>query len=696
MTKLPWKYFHELTVSFLAVPILALSLSSIGLAQSQTNEPQNNQQTENQNTEGQAQASTRGQPTKIERESWRKTVLRVPLPKKGCFAATYPETQWHEVTCKTPPRKLYPPKRPGMIRTETVGGAGPDFSAVVTGHITEAEGSFDSMSGVTSECTVACPGQVCPANPSCTASTGNQYSLQLNSRPFTTSTCSASPIPASCRGWEQFVYSSTGFGGFIQYWLENYGPAGTACPSPQGASCSPGFSESDGWCPFQFSPTGNVYCVVNAANSAPAPAQAITLLDQLKLTGAAAGVNGNTDDSITVTEGNTVFTANGGNYFPDLGSQWQEVEFNVFGDGNGDQAVFNSGAKVAVRTGVASGTSTGPACDLQSFTGESTNLTLVNTPPPSVSGTLPALLFSQNNPPPSGAAATCADATSVGDTHITTFDGLYYDFQASGDFILARDTDFIVEARQASGAPTWPNAAVNKAVATQMGTTRVAVYIEPTRLVIDGTATTLADGKSTLLPTGVQVTRQGNVYIISAENGDHVRLTLNSTWIDTVVGLGHTPRPDVLGLLGNPRGNAHELITSNQVVLRAPVAFADLYRTYAESWRVPPRESLFNQETNIKFGIPSKPFYASDLTRQQVARGREICKAAGVTNSTFLDSCILDTTVLNDKTAAKVFVHLPPPVYSIKPGVKGGDHGPDCDCDKDDRDHDHDRKHDRD
>src|SRR5208337_2790706 len=107
-----------------------------------------------------------------------------------------------------------------------------------------------------------------------------------------------------------------------------------------------------------------------------------------------------------------------------------------------------------------------------------------------------------------GAPATCADATSVGDTHLTTFDGLYYDFQASGDFVLAQDgPEFVVQARQASGAPTWPNASVNKAVATQMGKTRVALYIEPTRLVIDGAANNLADGKSIELPTGVQVTR---------------------------------------------------------------------------------------------------------------------------------------------------------------------------------------------
>ena len=394
----------------------------------------------------------------------------------------------------------------------------------------------------------------------------------------------------------------------------------------------------------------------------------------------------------------TASSAPGGDYFPDLGTQWQEVEFNVFGNGNDSQAVFNNGSTVVVRTSVVSGTSLGPGCDEAGFTGESNNLILVNLVPPVPHTGIPSLVFKESNATGS-TQTTCAGAVSVGDTHLTTFDGLYYDFQASGDFVLAQDgSDFIVQARQASGAPTWPNAAVNKAVATQMGKTRVAVYIEPTRLLIDGVATDLADGKTILLPTGVQISRQGNVYTISSESGDRLRATLNSTWIDVNVGLGLTPRPQVQGLLGNPLGNALELVTLNGVVLTAPVLFRDVYHTYAESWRVLPEESLFTEETAIRFGIPTKPFYASDLTRQQAARALATCKAAGVKNPDLLDSCVLDTTVLNDKTAAKVFVHLPPPRHVITPGAhrKHHNHDEDEDRDRDRDDRDHDRDHDRD
>lgn len=324
-----------------------------------------------------------------------------------------------------------------------------------------------------------------------------------------------------------------------------------------------------------------MYCARNAASSISPPSEPATSLGLLKLTGTVAGVNGNADDEIAVTAGSAV-TGPGDNYFPDLGSQWQIAEFNVFGDGGSDAANFNSGSTIVVRTSVGSGTALAPSCDQASFTGESNNLTLVQLMPPVAHTGIPSLVFKESNVTGS-TQTTCAGAVTVGDTHITTFDGLYYDFQASGDFVLAQDGyEFIVQARQASGAPTWPNAALNKAVATQMGKTRVAIYIEPARLVIDGVATDLADGKPLLLPTGVQISRQGNVYTVSSETGDQVRATVNSTWIDVAVGLGFSPRASVRGLLGNPVGNGRALMTSAGVALTAPVLFRDVYHSYAE------------------------------------------------------------------------------------------------------------------
>jgi hypothetical protein len=346
-------------------------------------------------------------PSETERETWRRTMQRTPKPKNGCFTAAYPETEWREVPCRKPPDKLFLPKRSGTTTTQTIGGTGTDFSAQATRHITEVEGSFDSVTGVTSECDVACPKQVCPATPSCTASSANQYTLQLNTQPFTTSACSTSPAPGSCKGWQQFLYEGSG-SVFIQYWLLNFGPSGTMCPTPRGAHCDAMHAFSDGWCPIPLE--GNVFCVVNGQNAVDAGSQPITSLQQMTVAGAAASPGLN--DSISVSTANTFHSASGNNFFPDLGSQWQIAEFNVFGDGNGDQAVFNGGSTIVVRIGVDNGTTSKPSCDSQTFTGESNNLTVVATSGTPSTSTFGSLVFTESNVP--GSVQTdCSKAATI-------------------------------------------------------------------------------------------------------------------------------------------------------------------------------------------------------------------------------------------------------------------------------------------
>jgi hypothetical protein len=578
-----------------------------------------------------------------QRETWRKSMVRTARPGKGCFTATYPGKTWKAVPCGKAPSRPYGPSL--GIRPFTVGG-GNDFSAQVTGNTTQGEGSFDSVNGVTSE------------NDNGSA---NTFSLQLNTNRFNSNACNTfHATDPGCQAWEQFIYSNSG-SAFIQYWLLPFAATGNPCPA--------------GWNAFSWPTPQQVSCFINSANAAVVPVQNITALGTMKLDGAVG-------DTVTLTIGNTLYTANGDNHFPDLSTGWRFSEFNVLGDFNSTEAVFNNGATIVVRTAVNSGMpAIPPTCSQQGFTGEKNNLTLVSAPAMAPDAVLPSIIFTESNNAPT--PISCDNADSVGDTHLKTFAGLLYDFQASGDFVLSQSgSDFIVQTRQVSGAPTWPNAAVNKAVATQIGKSRVALFIEPTRLFIDGAATNLADGKDLLLPTGVQISRRGNLYAITSEDGNSVRAVDNGAWMDVDVGLGHSPqRPR--GLLGQPAGNGQALVTSTGTVLKHPVSFNDLYHSYAESWRVPPEESLFTGENTIKFGIPTKPFYASDLNRDEAAHALAACKTAGVKNSALLDSCTLDTAVLNDEKAVKVFVHLPPPLHVIKPGAHQRDHDRDDGRDRD-------------
>ena len=408
MTKQTPKHLATSTLAALAL-MLALSNASLGADKgaAQSAQPANP-------TAEQGEAAATRPPTEMELESWRKAIEKTSHPTRGCFTATYPETEWREVPCKPPPNKPYPPKRPTIIPIEAVGGANAGVVAEVTGVITSATGSFDRTE-VTSVCSVECPNQVCPPNPTCTDATKDQYTVQLNTNPFRTKLC-APP----CQGWEQFIYDSSFEGGVgtIQYWLINVGKPGTPCPKlpnqdPQ-ATCQADKVNTELWCPFLTLPD-QVSCVINAHAATPVGFVPAAALSSLAVTGKA----GASDSIVTSLKGAIVqnkmqvSTRDGENYFTDdLGRGWQKVEFNVFGDMDYRRAVFNNGARVAVQIAVESGTTSAPFCSDETFTGESNNLTLASIKRFAAKPQLdPSLQLSETNPkPPFVEVATCASA----------------------------------------------------------------------------------------------------------------------------------------------------------------------------------------------------------------------------------------------------------------------------------------------
>jgi hypothetical protein len=354
-----------------------------------------------------------------------------------------------------------------------------------------------------------------------------------------------------------------------------------------------------------------------------------------------------------------------------LASGWNGAEFNVFGSGNGSTATFNRGATITVLTTVHHGSTAAPICEKQSWTKEKNNLTLVGAPTLSTAPA-PAIEFAESNPP-SGTPASCAAATGIGDTHLRTFSGLFYDFQATGDFLLAQTSQFQVQSRQVSGAPPWPDAAVNQEVATQMGATQVAVCATAKLpLVVDDSPMNLLDGQTLSLPSGVDISRTGNVYLVTDDSGNSLRAVVNNgttlSWIDVTVGLGTWPT-QVRGLLANPStpdnptGDVNALAASDGTVYPTPVAFSDLYGHYSDSWRVAPADSLLSVCGGgpHELGAPKQFFFARNLPQNDDSQARAICMSAGVKDPALLDACTLDVAVLGTKQAAAVYIGEPAP-----------------------------------
>jgi hypothetical protein len=602
---------------------------------------------------------------------WREAVSQAPLPKKGCFVVNYPDTHWRETPCKAVLLKPYLPSR--GPRADTVGDANDISAGAPTGRISSATGSFDSAN-VTSE-SASYPPSSC-SGPS-SAGSANTFSLQFNAN-----TSPASPLAtvcsggsASCVAWQQFVYTSNGSspGSLVmQYWLINYGTeTNQSCPAggPSGAWT---FYDNVNNC---VSPPKHQYdCYGNGPSTAsPDALSSLSELAQLSMVATASGGAGAQDTAKLFLSGVKAAGISNDDNIVDLSQFWTAAEFNVFGDCCGGQANFNSGSTIVPRTKIVYGGTGAPDCLAKGFTGETNNLSFGPTAP-AVTPPGPAIFFTESSA--GGAPSDCAAASTIGDTHVHPFNqATEYDFQAFGDFILAEaGPDFLVHTRQTPGPPGYPGTATNTAVAVLMGKTRVAIYLQPQRLVINGVTNNLADGASISLPSNVFVSRHGVEYRISDGEGNRVIADLVKSgaepfWMNVTVGLGHTPDKTVRGLLGNPTDKADEIFTGNGVVLRVPVAATDLYGKFADSWRVDPAKSLFVELPRALVGAPAKPLVAKDLSPADKAHAIQVCKAAGVTNEALLDDCILDTTVLKDDNAVKVFTKVLPPKLVIKPVV---------------------------
>ena len=570
------------------------------------------------------------------RQDWQVEMTEKGPGQKGCFQARYPAREWTKVACVPGPDYPMPPHSKSRPRPLNAGG-GDDRAAQAPGgaHIISTIGSFDAANNVTSE-----SGTVGNAGPA----VANAYTLQINTDFFSgTAGCTTANVPADCSAWEQFVYENRDTFGraFIQYWLIEYNKP---CPPGQGWTFTTvaGFPGSSCW-------------KNNSAGTVAVPAQSVTNLANMSLTGAVSA----TGDRVSLFDGSMLYFKDGDNAV-DAATGWTIAEFNIVGDGGNSagasQANFNSGAELVTRTRINYGGRSPPDCIVRGFTAETSNLGFSATAPVA-SQPGPAVIFRENTASAS-LTANCAHAVTVGDTHLQTFGGLFYDFQAAGDFVLAQsDPGFVVQTRQASGAPTWPDASVNKAVATQMGDTKVAVCLEPSRLSVDGADQQIADGAVLSTPTGVDIWRRGNVYTIIGADGDSVRATVNSTYIDVAVGLGHWPAK-VTGLIANVDGDMNKIAARDGTVFTNPFAFSDLYGKFGESWRVSAKDSLLNvcSDRKVEIRNPARPFFAKDLERATYDRTRAVCVAAGVEGDTFLDACALDVAVIGTNDAAKVFL----------------------------------------
>lgn len=201
-------------------------------------------------------------------------------------------------------------------------------------------------------------------------------------------------------------------------------------------------------------------------------------------------------------------------------------------------------------------------------------------------------------PPPGGGGGG-----SWGDVHVISHDGLLFDFQAGGEFVLARATagaPFQVQARQEPIGDQL-SLSYNTAIATEIGGEKVGIYARHTPPLYkkDGFVD-LLPGTSVAPAGGGLIARQADGrYLLTYLSGETVRVDVvgagDYAHLNVAMSLPPGRANQVEGVLGDADGvTANDIDLGGGAFMPQPVTFDQLYRgaaSFTEKWRV--AQSLF-------------------------------------------------------------------------------------------------------
>ena len=189
-----------------------------------------------------------------------------------------------------------------------------------------------------------------------------------------------------------------------------------------------------------------------------------------------------------------------------------------------------------------------------------------------------------------------------GDVHMITFDGLYYDFQATGEFVVAKasvdgtDDGFAVQMR----AIEWnqnPGTSIATEIGAHVGQSVVRFGIDGTPVTVDGASVPgLGSTSDTLQLSDGVLSRTGDTsWLLSWNSGESLSVTDTGHCLNFAVTVGPHDAPGSLeGLLGQDTGQANDFQLSDGTVLPQPLSPSMILGQFADTWRVAAGSSLLD------------------------------------------------------------------------------------------------------
>jgi len=253
--------------------------------------------------------------------------------------------------------------------------------------------------------------------------------------------------------------------------------------------------------------------------------------------------------------------------------------------------------------------------------------------------------------------------------HYKTFDGLNYDLQAVGEFVIATATSGPAFTLQGRAVAVSEYASALNEIGLRLGSHRVTfdatrdphydIPAEGRAISIDGVVTPMRVGDVISLDGGT--IRRIDLYTneITTRDGDVVtaHLAAYNTMSVSFAPAETRAAGTIAGLLGNLDGSRdNEFSLRDGTSLgRAPTPEV-LLTTYADSWRIAQSESLLDYkpgETTDTFTVrpfPAAPVSINSFPTDVVESARALATAAGITDPTLRDNAALDYLLTGDRS----------------------------------------------
>jgi hypothetical protein len=282
-------------------------------------------------------------------------------------------------------------------------------------------------------------------------------------------------------------------------------------------------------------------------------------------------------------------------------------------------------------------------------------------------------------------------AANEGDPHLATVNGVHYDFQSAGEFVVLRDgRDMEIQTRQTPVSTAPPAASsytglatcvsVNTAVAARVGQRRITYQPNPKRgadadlleLRVDGVPTKLTPNGLSLGPDArVETSPTGTGMEIEFPDGTVLVVTPNSWQSQNLVYLNVDvfDTPAYEGVMGSiapgswlpalPNGNA-----LGPMPATLHQRYTQLYRTFTDAWRVTAAGSLFDYAPGTSTATYTHPawppeqapcvFNGSRPSRPlEASVAQKLC--GRIADRKRRADCVFDTRITGDAGFAKTY-----------------------------------------